>query len=330
MTTRVLGIDVSSDTFHVALQGENGWMDNSFANSRAGCAQLGRWLKRNGADQVLACVEASGNYWVDVATWLYEHGHQVHRANPLSIRRFIESDLERTKTDKQDARHIGAYIVSRMALPGAVIRLWEPPCAVQYELRALSRRLEELIASRTAIVNRSKDPQVTAFVARGYKRDLTHLDRERERVEAEIDRLIAKDDGLRESRELMETITGIGAATSRLVLAELGDCQQFDCSSQLVAFVGLCPQERQSGTSVRGSNATTRYGHRRIRQALYFPALTALRHDPGCKALRERHAAKDKPPMKTVVAVMHRLLRIIYGVLKNRTPYDPTRALNSA
>jgi len=199
MTTRVLGIDVSSDTFHVALQGENGWMDNSFANSRAGCAQLGRWLKRNGADQVLACVEASGNYWVDVATWLYEHGHQVHRANPLSIRRFIESDLERTKTDKQDARHIGAYIVSRMALPGAVIRLWEPPCAVQYELRALSRRLEELIASRTAIVNRSKDPQVTAFVARGYKRDLTHLDRERERVEAEIDRLIAKDDGLRPS-----------------------------------------------------------------------------------------------------------------------------------
>lgn len=330
MTTRVLGIDVSSETFHVALQAENGWIDCSFANSRAGFTKLGRWLKRNGAEHVTACVEASGNYWVAVASWLHEHGHNVQRANPLSVHRFIESDLERTKTDKQDARHIGAYLVSRLALPGAALRLWEPPSDVENQLRSLSRRLEELIASRTATLNRSQDPGVDRDTASSYRRELNYLDREIKWVEAKIDRLIEKHDDLRESRELMETIPGIGPATSRLVLAELGDCQQFDSSSQLVAFVGLCPQERQSGTSVRGSNATTRYGHRRIKRALYLPALTALRHDPGCKALRERHQAKGKKPMKTVVAVMHRLLRTIYGVLKNRTPYDPMRALNSA
>jgi len=326
MVTPVLGIDVSADTFHVALQAESGWRDECFPNDRSGFAALGKWLASQGAGSVLACVEASGNYWVAVAIWLREHDHAVHCANPLAVHRFIQSDLERTKTDKQDARQIAAYCLSRLARPDASLRLWEPPRPVEAALRALQRRISEIVERRTEVLNRAQDPQVLPSVRRSCEREARSLLRERERLEREMDQLIAADPVAHTCVGLLRTIPGIGEVTARFVFAEIGDCSRFDGAPQLVAFAGLCPQERTSGRSVRGPNSTTRLGHRRLKSALYLPALAALRHDPGCQALLRRHAALGKPKMKTVVAIMRKLLHIIYGVLKTQTPYDPNRA----
>ena len=63
-----------------------------------------------------------------------------------------------------------------------------------------------------------------------------------------------------------------------------------------------------------------------IRAILYWPAITAIRHNPLIAAFAARLKARGKPKMVIIVAVMRKLVHLIYGVLKNRTPFDPNYA----
>jgi transposase len=64
-------------------------------------------------------------------------------------------------------------------------------------------------------------------------------------------------------------------------------------------------------------------GHRRLRKALYFPAITALRCNRHVQALAIRLAQKGKSKMVIVGAAMRLLTHLIFGVLKNQIPFDP-------
>ena len=55
-------------------------------------------------------------------------------------------------------------------------------------------------------------------------------------------------------------------------------------------------------------------------------ALTTMRHCPGCRAFVDKLSARGKVKKVIIGAVMRKLLHIIYGILKHRTPYDPVKA----
>src|SRR3954464_11283822 len=60
-----------------------------------------------------------------------------------------------------------------------------------------------------------------------------------------------------------------------------------------------------------------------MRKALYLPTLTAIRFNPILRGFFERLVAAGKPKMQAVGACMRKLVMICYGVLKNRSPFDP-------
>jgi transposase len=60
---------------------------------------------------------------------------------------------------------------------------------------------------------------------------------------------------------------------------------------------------------------------------LYWPAITAMRCCPACQAFADRLAARGKPKKVIISAMMRKLVHIVYGVLKHRTPYDPAKVL---
>lgn len=118
------------------------------------------------------------------------------------------------------------------------------------------------------------------------------------------------------------TIVGVGDYTASVVLTEIGSVTLFSSARQLAAFAGLTPQERLSGTSVQGKTRLCKIGKVRLRKALYFPALNLLRHCPEIQAMRDRLLAAGKTKMQVVGAVMHKLIRVIYGVLHSKQPFD--------
>jgi transposase len=107
------------------------------------------------------------------------------------------------------------------------------------------------------------------------------------------------------------------------------DITQYASARQVAAYAGLVPRERRSGSSVRGRTRLSKIGNARLRRALYFPAITALRcsefFQAWAKGLRERGKCK----MSVIGAAMRKLIHAAYGVLKTGKPFDPQWAQNA-
>jgi len=318
MERTIIGIDVAKKKFDVALLLGEKTLSSAFKNTPEGFTMFQRWLERHEVERVHACMEATGTYGEDLATYLHSAGHMVSVVNPAKIKGFAQSELARTKTDKADAALIARFCRAMRPEP------WQPPTPEVKELQSLVRRLESL----NDMLNQERNRlAITRGIAReSIERTIAHIETEIETTKRLIREHIDKDPDLRNKRDLLETIPGIGPATSAMVLAEFGDVTRFQDARHMASFCGLTPRHRHSGSSVRGRSMLSKTGAARIRKALFMPALSAITYNPVIRAFRERLAMNGKSRMLIVGAIMRKLVHIIYGVLKNGRPFDPSIA----
>ena len=311
----VLGIDIAKVKFDVTLVADGRRRRKAFANAPAGWAALQAWLDRHGVARVHAALEATGAYGDGLATWLYDRGHRVSVLNPAIIAAYAKAQLARAKTDRTDADLIAAYTVAHA--PPA----WAPAPRELRELQALVRRLDALIGMQTQEQNRLQAGELTPAVTASIDTVLASLAAEIAAVRAQIRDLIDRHPDLRAKRELLRSIPGIGAATAAQLLGELFH-RSFASARAAAAFAGVVPRIRESGT-VRSRAGLSKMGPGRLRKALYFPALTALRCNPAIRALAARLRAAGKPKMVIVGAAMRKLIHVAYGVLKSGHGFSP-------
>ena len=119
------------------------------------------------------------------------------------------------------------------------------------------------------------------------------------------------------------SIPGIGATTAAKLLGELMDVKLYESARQLAAFAGLAPRLHESGSSVKKRAKLSKVGAPRLRKALYFPAIVAIKHNPYIKELSARLRRRGKCPMQIIGAAMRKLVHLAYGVLKSGRPFDP-------
>ena len=315
----VLGIDIAKAKFDVALLRSAGPVRRkSFPNTTAGFAALTQWLRRYDVAHVHAALEATGTYGDALATWLHDAGAVVSVLNPAVIHAFAASQLARAKTDRIDAELIARYTATQHPPP------WTPAPREIRELQALVRRLDALHGMRTQETNRLAAGPLVAAVQTSIGVVIATLTTEIDAVQRQIRDHLGQHPGLRAQRDLLTSIPGIGEATAAVLIAELFD-KRYASARQAAAFAGLVPRVHQSGT-LRGRGRLVKIGPGRLRKALYFPALTALRFNPTLHALRDRLRAAGKPPMVIVGAAMRKLIHLAFGVLKSGRAYDPTYA----
>ena len=175
----------------------------------------------------------------------------------------------------------------------------------------------------TAEQNRLSSGLTVKAVRESVEELLAHLAAQIKRTEARIRDHINEHPDLRRQRELLDSIPGIGETTAAALLAEVADFSQHRSARRVAAFAGLVPRERQSGSSVRGRTRLSKIGNARLRKALYFPAITALR----CSAYFQTWAAglrhRGKSKMSVIGAALRKLLHLAYGVLKTGQPFNP-------
>lgn len=318
MTEPALGIDVSKLKFNVCLIKPDGKLKHKvFPNTPPGFGQLLEWLSRQGVSRVRACLEATGTYGEPLALSLAEAGHHVSLINPAAIKAFAQSRLSRTKNDRVDAELIARFCQAQA--PPA----WIPPLPEVRELQALVRRLESLIEMRVMEENRLSAGITVDSVRRSVEEHLAYLAQEIKRTEELIRERINSNPTLRQRSELLDSIPGIGEATAALLLSEITDIKQYRSARQVAAYAGLAPRERQSGSSVRGRTRLSKVGNARLRRALYWPAITAIRCSPFFQAWAKGLQERGKCKMSVVCAVMRKLVHLAYGVLKSGKPFDP-------
>jgi transposase len=315
----VLGIDIAKATFDVALLLPDGKIRRkSCANTPAGFADLTRWLERHGASSVHASLEATGTYGDALAHYLYDAGHVISVLNPAVTHAYAASRLARAKTDRIDAALIARYTATEQ--PAA----WTPAPREVRELQALIRRLDALQGMRTQESNRLEAGPLVPAVRASLETVIATLTAEIKAVQRQIHGHVDQHPGLRDQRDLLVSIPGIGEATAAVLIAELFD-KRYSSARQAAAFAGVVPRVCESGT-LKARGRLVKIGPGRLRKALYFPALTGLRFNPTLRALQARLRAAGKPPMVIIGAAMRKLIHLAFGVLKSGRAYDSTYA----
>lgn len=322
MTVPPLGIDVAKDSYQVTLLLDGRSLRHAFRNDPADFPKLLSWLKRQHVTQVHACLEATGRYADDLALYLHDAGHIVSRMNPAVIRNYARSKLTRTKTDQVDADVIADFCRTQQP------RAWTPPAPEVRELQALVRHRETLVANRVQERNRLASQPPAPDVCHLIEQHLLFLDQQIAHLEQLIRDHINRHPHLRQQHDLLGSIPGIGDTTAALLIAT--NLPAFDDARAAVAFVGLSPAQRRSGTSLRGRDHLCKIGDSDVRKALYLPALAALRCNPAVRALADRLERRGKLKMVIVGAAMRKLLCLAYGVLKSGRPFDPNYSPASA
>lgn len=287
----------------------------TFANTAEGFEALHHWLHAQDVAQVHACLEATGSYGEALAQWLFDAGHVVSVLNPAQVKDFARSLLTRNKTDTVDAAVLARFGAALRPAP------WQPPAPEVRLLRALLRRLTALEEARQQEYNRLgvADAEVHDSIQRHLEYLAAELAQLRGRIQGHID----QHPGLKHKQDLLQSIPGIGAVVSQNLLSWLSRIDAFDSARQLAAFAGLTPKRHESGSSVRGRTRLSKIGHADLRKLLYFPAMSAIRHNPLLKAFAERLRQHGKPPKLILAAAMRKLLHIAFGVLRSNAPFNP-------
>ncbi len=319
MAKIVLGIDVSKNTLDVALIFDNRTLSKQFKNSLEGFKLLAAWLASLQITRVHACLEATGTYSEAVALFLHEQGHLVSVVNPLRIKGYAQSNMQRNKTDRLDARLIATFCLTQE--PDE----WQPPSAEVKHLQSLVRRVEVLGEMLRAEENRLTNvaPQIKSSI----ERVITLIKEEIGKLERQIKQHISQNSSLKEQSELLQTIPGIGARTANLLLSEI-EFERYSSARSIAAQAGVTPRKRQSGTSLK-QTGLSKLGNARLRKALYFPAIVARQHNEVIKEFAERLKKNGKTPMQIVCAAMRKLLHIAYGVLKHKRAFDASLAFSA-
>lgn len=122
--------------------------------------------------------------------------------------------------------------------------------------------------------------------------------------------------------KLLESFNGIGTYSAVGLLLEIGAVERFASSKKLASFFGLHPTLKSSGDG-RAAARMSKKGRREPRLILFNIARTSINYNPLIKEIYEKHVKRGMPKMAALGIVMHKILRIVFGMLKNNQLFDP-------
>lgn len=320
-----LGVDVAKAKLDcMLLDTSNGKLKSkSIANTVAGFGQLLEWLVKQKAAKPHVVMEPTGVYHEGAALALSDAGLEVSLVNPAQLRSFAQGLGVKTKTDKADSAVLARYGATQKPAP------WQPPSQSARRLKALLTRRDALADDLQRELNRQEannfSPAPEA-VGESIAQSIDFIQAELKRLEKMIADHIDRDPDLRNKKDLLETIPGVGPRVASHMTALFAG-RTFERAEQLAAYLGLVPVQWESGSSVRGRPHMSKAGPAHLRKVLYMPAVVARRWNPHIKALNDRLLAKGKSKMAAIGAAMRKLAHLCFGVVHSGKPYDPNYAM---
>lgn len=310
-----LGIDVSAKTLAVCIQrGKRRYRVATFDNDPAGHGKLIGWATKSGRHARVG-VEATGVYSLDLSLALHRHPKtDVMVINPRASRSFAQAMMKRAKTDPVDAEVILEFI-QRMPFV-----TWQSPPDQILQLQAITRRVHQLKIELNREENRLHADRHRRLLGHTITEDLqVHIEQLQQRIahmEAQGRQLVAGQPDLETKLQRLLSVTGIGETSALRILAEVLVLPDDLQANQWVAQAGLDPRPRESGTSVHRPRFISKAGNKYLRAALFYPAMVACRHQENVEGFYQKLVAAGKKKRQAIVAVMRKLLRCLWAMLK--------------
>lgn len=321
-----VGVDVAKETFTACLSmlDDEGCSTPSieFNNNKTGFNQLVRWARKEAMGEYPLCfvMEPTGVYYEELASHLVKLGYTVHVVPAKRVKSFAESEGYKTKTDKIDS-----YILSMMGCQKRNLKAWTPPDPVMTEIRSLCRMRSDMVKIRTMLKNQIEALEHSRFHSdkslKICRSALVGIEKNVAAAEKEISSHTGKCDSFKELLPYAMSVPGIGEITATAILAETACFKDFANQRQLVSFAGLDVVARQSGPHDPRRHISKK-GNTSIRAMLYICAMSAISHYEEIRTFYNRIKTSNPNGKVAMVAVMRKLLVLLYTVCKNKSAYD--------
>jgi transposase len=267
-------------------------------------------------------MEATGSYWITLATSLHHAGYAVSVINPAQAHAFAKALLKRAKTDAIDAQTLTQLAALLQPAP------WTPPPAVYHELQQRLAQRDALLDLKGQLRNQRhallQHPIIVAAVWERMESLLATLTAQIAAVEAELLPAMKQDAAWAAAAARLQTIKGVGLLTASWLLVTTLCFTTCPTPEAATAYAGLAPNERSSGTSVYHRPRIGHTGNARLRTALYMATLSAAARNPVIKPFYDRLRAAGKPMKVARCAAARKLLHIAWALVTKEQDFDPT------
>jgi len=328
-----LGIDIASETFTASVltaPGEIVIVRENIPNTSEGGAGFVSELE---AEQITAknsvlVMEATGVYGESLCYFLHAKGFKVAVEPPNAVKKAFRSKRKNDTVDSQQIAEYGYRFFD-------TLRVWKPKADLLEQIRTLLTTREQFTKQRTANQNtlRALKRKVvqTPLATQLVQENIQRLGEEIKAIDKAIKDLIGQDPTLKEKGQLADKVPGVGLLlTANLMVVTSGFSEHVDPKS-LAAYIGICPYEHESGTSVKRKPTSDRHGTGRLRKLLYLASLSVRMHNAQFKKYFYRKVAEGKPERLVLNNIANRLLRVICATVKSGTPFiENYRSVNPA
>ena len=313
---QVYGIDLSKEKFDVSFIDSNGKEES--LQVKNSLASISRFLSSVSEDGFL-CAEHTGAYG-DLLVYLCNQMNVSIALIPgYTIKHSL--GLVKGKSDPLDSKRIREY-GERFT---DKLEYAEYPEENIVELKQLYTLRYQLVRQRKSLRTIDKGrgvlPMQSIEVHNHLDNVMVTLDEEIAAIEDEIEALILSDQEMRESYELATGVIGIGPVIVTNLIIKTGNFKTIDTYRRAASYAGVCPFPKTSGKMV-GKSKTSPFTDKELKTLLYMGAKAAVKHNKEFKLYFQKKELEGKPYFLIMNNVSNKLLRTVYSVVKNKTPYE--------
>lgn len=326
--TFYVGIDISSETFTSSIgTAAQEWTllgkAETFANSTEGYQDYLQWLAKQAVKpgNCVICMENTGVYSEQIAYFLQSKGFQISIETPLKVKRSFK--INGHKSDPVDSGQIAEYAYRFYD----ELRFWKPRREVLEQVKILLATREQLVIEKTGHCNSLKALKrkvVRVAMAEELLETLiATLKDQIKAIETELNKLICQEADLAQEQALLTSIPGVGKLLSAQALVLFHQMEGDLSDKKMAAFIGICPYEHSSGSSVKRKAKSSQHGPEVIRKLLNLAARSVCTHIPDYRQYYLRKLAEGKPKALAINNVGNKLLSVMVAIFKSGVPYIP-------
>ncbi len=321
-----IGIDISNNDFAASIftaPSAPVKTMTEIANEFSGFEQFESWLISNQVqtNNCIICLEATGVYGEALSYFITAKGYPVAVEPPLKVKRAFSDKVH--KNDKADSIHIAEYAYRYFD----ELRLWRPKANIIEQINVLLMTREQLVEQRTASSNtltalRKKVVQ-TPLANSIYQKNIERLSAQIKKIEKELEKLINKHPDFKITVKALNSVPGVAMllAANFLVATNGFENELAVQYRKASAYIGICPYQHSSGTSVYKKPRIPKYGPARLRKLLHLAARSVVTHNADFSAYYQQKIAQGKARKLILNNVSNKLLKIMCAVTRTRKPF---------
>lgn len=305
--------NMSKDSFHACFDDEKVAV---FENTTNGIALFEKKLKHlhYKKKETTLGVEATGVYHLLLCLTVTRHNWLIKILNPLLVSQMIREGIRIVKNDRKDSKVIREAVRQGKGYPFV-------DTDETLALKALVSERSSLVTIKGSLKQRIhshniRKSSIALPIHDTYAPILLVLKKEIVVIEKHMKTLLPK------TQSLLQTIPGIGPIASASLIAFIGDIRRFTHPDKLVAYVGIDPRVKQSGTSILGHGPISKRGNSLLRQILYQSAFVAKRRSLTFGRYYAKKKGEGKHHTSVLCAVERKLIHTIFAVWSKGEPFE--------